>query len=211
MILNLEWTEWLGYLASITVAISLMMSNIRRLRWINLLGALIFTLYGAILELYPILVVNAFIVGVNIYYLFRMYLTRDRFHLLPVSHASSIFLPHFIQYYRQDISEHFPAFDTEHLAGKEALFITRNVIPVGLIIYEEKPDKTIHIHLDFAIPMYRDYENAAYFFQEFSTLMAAKGFRRYISYCKVPVHQRYLRRMKFEEDQEEPGRFVRRI
>lgn len=209
--MSLEWTEWLGYLASIIVAVSLMMSNIRRLRWINLMGALAFTIYGAILELYPILIVNGFIVGINIYYLVRMSLTKDRFHLIPVSQSASIFLPRFIEFYKKEISEHFPEFDAEQMDGKEVLFITRNVIPVGLIIYEEQADRTIHIQLDFAIPMYRDYENASYFFEEFSTLMSEKGFHRYISYCKVPVHQRYLRHMKFEEDQDEPGLFVRSI
>lgn len=209
--MSLEWTEWLGYLASVIVAISLMMSNVRRLRWINLMGALAFTIYGAILGLLPILIVNGFIVGINIYYLIRMSLTKNRFHLIPVSQSASIFLPRFIEFYKNEIASHFPEFSPDTMLGKEVLFITRNVIPVGLIVYKEEPEGTIHIYLDFAIPMYRDYENASYFFQEFSTLMEQRGFHRYISYCKVPVHQRYLRRMKFEEDQNEPGLFVRSI
>ena len=58
----IEWTEWLGYIASVIVAVSLTMTNIRRLRLINLIGAITFTIYGAVLQLYPIIVVNGFIV-----------------------------------------------------------------------------------------------------------------------------------------------------
>lgn len=209
--MSLEWTEWLGYAASVIVAASLTMNNIRRLRWINMAGALAFTVYGALLNLYPVLIVNAFIVGINIYYITRMRLTRDRFNLISIDPKSSVFLPRFIDFHKSEISEHFPDFDADSLDDKEVIFITRNVIPVGLIVYSEKPNAVIEIVLDYAIPTYRDYENATYFFQEFSTLMHEKGFKKYISYCKVPVHQRYLRRMKFKEDPHEPEMFVRNI
>ncbi|MCF7823473.1 MAG: hypothetical protein K9N35_04810 [Candidatus Marinimicrobia bacterium] len=206
-----EWAEWLGYIASVVVAVSLTMSNIRRLRWINLSGAVAFTIYGALLQLYPVLVVNGFIVGINIYYLVRMSLTRDHFHLIPVSWESSIFLPRFIEFYAKDIREHFPDTDLVALRQYEAIFITRNVVPVGLFIYEEKSEGTILVHLDYAIPLYRDYESARYFFREFRGMMQEKGFHTYISYCYVPVHQRYLRRMKFIEDSEKSGLFVREV
>lgn len=209
--MSLEWTEWLGYLASVIVAVSLTMSNIRRLRWVNLMGALAFTTYGAILELYPVLIVNAFIVGINSYYLIRMGLTMDNFHLIPIDQARSVFLHRFLEFHGDEISGHFPDFDQEQLGDLKVLFIARNVIPVGLIVYEEQSDTVVRIHVDFAIPAYRDFENAGYFFREFSSIMHEKGFKQYISYCKVPVHQRYLRRMGFVEDPNEPDLFIRNI
>lgn len=206
-----EWTEWLGYAASVVVAVSLTMTNIRRLRWINLIGAIAFTVYGAILHLYPILVVNGFIVGVNIYYLVRLALTKEDFHLIPISWDTSIFLPRFIEFYLHDIRKHFPELDPETLRQYRSIFITRNVVPVGLFIYEHQEDGIIKIHLDYEIPMYRDYESARYFFREFRELVQKKGFHTYVTYCNVPVHQRYLRRMKFVEDSAEAGRFIRKM
>ena len=61
--------EMLGYLASVFVAASLTMCSLTRLRVINLIGALLFTAYGLIINAYPVAAVNAFIVLVNIYYL----------------------------------------------------------------------------------------------------------------------------------------------
>ena len=61
--------EMLGYLASVFVALSLMMRSLTKLRVINLIGSVLFTAYGLIISAYPVAVVNAFIVLVNIYYL----------------------------------------------------------------------------------------------------------------------------------------------
>ena len=61
--------EMLGYLASVFVAASLTMRSLTKLRVINLIGALLFTAYGLIINAYPVAAVNAFIVVVNIYYL----------------------------------------------------------------------------------------------------------------------------------------------
>ncbi|NQV15996.1 hypothetical protein HQ531_11105 [bacterium] len=207
----LEWTDWLGYIASIVVAVSLTMTNIRRLRWINLLGAIAFTVYGFLLRIYPVLVVNGFIVGVDVYYLIRIVLTRDQFHLIPISWDTSIFLPRFIEYYIRDIRKHFPEVNMEELRRYRTIFITRNVVPVGLFIYEHLEGGIIRIHLDYEIPMYRDYESARYFFREFRGMMQEKEFHTYITYCSVPVHIRYLRRMKFTADPGESGRFVRKM
>lgn len=206
-----NWTEWLGYVASVIVAISLTMTNLRRLRWINMIGAITFTIYGAILQLYPILVVNAFIVGVNIYYLIRISLTKEHFHLIPISWDTSIFLPRFLEFYQNDIKKHFPDVSIDELRQYRSIFITRNVVPVGLFIYERLEGGIIRIHLDYEIPMYRDFESARYFFHEFREMVQKKGFHTYVTYCNVPIHQRYLRRMKFTEDANEPGRFIREM
>lgn len=61
--------ELLGYMASVFVAVSLMMRSLVKLRVINLVSAVLFTVYGLIIAAYPVAIVNGFIVLVNIYYL----------------------------------------------------------------------------------------------------------------------------------------------
>ncbi|MBK8904910.1 MAG: YgjV family protein [Anaerolineaceae bacterium] len=61
--------ELLGYLASLFVAISLMMRALTRLRVINLVGCLLFVVYGLIIGAYPVAVMNSFILLVNLYHL----------------------------------------------------------------------------------------------------------------------------------------------
>jgi len=70
MSLGIEYTEWVGYLASIILIISFMMKNVSTLRVINSAGAVLFILYGYMLQIsWPIIITNVFILGANIYYL----------------------------------------------------------------------------------------------------------------------------------------------
>ena len=68
--------EWIGYLASILIAISMFMKDIVKLRFINLVGSLLFAFYGFSIkaEYYtekhlPF----SIIVFINIYYLYKLY------------------------------------------------------------------------------------------------------------------------------------------
>ena len=64
--------EGLGYLASVLIAISLMMRSIVRLRWINLVGAVCFTVYDILIAAYPVAALNFAIVLINVYFLWKM-------------------------------------------------------------------------------------------------------------------------------------------
>ncbi len=65
-------TELLGYAASIFVAISLLMSDIKWLRYVNSVGCILFVIYGVIISAYPVAVMNAFCVFINIYQLIKL-------------------------------------------------------------------------------------------------------------------------------------------
>ncbi len=64
-------TELVGYLASLLLIVSFLMKNIRTLRLINSLGCIGFVVYGFLLQTsWPVIITNAFIVGINMYYLY---------------------------------------------------------------------------------------------------------------------------------------------
>ena len=68
--MNITSTELIGYLASLVLMISFLMKNIIKLRIINTMGAILFIIYGIMLATsWPIIITNAFILGVNMYYL----------------------------------------------------------------------------------------------------------------------------------------------
>lgn len=70
-ILGISITEWTGYLASLFVLLSFLMKNIVTLRYVNTIGCLFFVAYGILLATsWPIIITNAAIVCVNVYYLF---------------------------------------------------------------------------------------------------------------------------------------------
>jgi hypothetical protein len=70
MVLGIAITEWVGYLASFALIISFMMKKINTLRVINSIGALLFIVYGVMLDIsWPIIITNGFILLANIFYL----------------------------------------------------------------------------------------------------------------------------------------------
>ena len=65
----MTFVEVFGYVGSVLIALSLMMSNIVPLRWINLVGAAIFSSYGLVIHAWPVAILNGFIVLIDIYHL----------------------------------------------------------------------------------------------------------------------------------------------
>jgi hypothetical protein len=71
---SISITEYLGYVASIVIMISFVMKNVITLRFINVIGGLLFIVYGVLLSMsIPIIATNTFVVGVNVYYLIKHY------------------------------------------------------------------------------------------------------------------------------------------
>ncbi len=67
-----SWIEWIGYLASFTIAISLLMTDLVKLRLLNSVGCLIFVIYGIMVGAYPVAVANAAIILINGYHLWKL-------------------------------------------------------------------------------------------------------------------------------------------
>ena len=69
--LETHGTELVGYLAMLVLLISFFMKDIRRLRTLNMIACALFVAYGFLLATsWPIIISNASIMGINIYYLF---------------------------------------------------------------------------------------------------------------------------------------------
>ncbi|SFK00959.1 inner membrane protein [Pseudovibrio ascidiaceicola] len=64
--------ELVGYLASITVMTSLLMGNVLWLRVINMVGCVLFTIYGVAVDAYPVVLLNGMCVFINIYHLAKL-------------------------------------------------------------------------------------------------------------------------------------------
>lgn len=193
------WTEIIGYAGSVLVAVSLMMSSLVKLRWINLVGALAFSVYGWIVGAYPVLAVNGFIVLVNLYYLFRIHRARDYFSLMPIRRVDNKYLQTFLTFHRDDIAKFFPEFSLEAVGEPQVTFILRNVNPAGLVIYTETADE-VRIHLDYVLPSYRDLRCARFFLDEMAPIWRERGIRKMLSPAAGGTHRDYLKRLGFRRD-----------
>lgn len=61
--------EWLGYFASVLVAISFLMKSINKLRLLNTIGAVCFVIYAITIKAFPVALINFIIICINVYFL----------------------------------------------------------------------------------------------------------------------------------------------
>ena len=70
-VFGISLTDWIGYAAMLALLISFMMKDVRKLRFINSIGAILFVVYGFMLATsWPIVITNMAILCINFFYLF---------------------------------------------------------------------------------------------------------------------------------------------
>jgi len=188
--------ELIGYAASLLVAISLMMSNIVRLRIINMTGAAFFVVYGILIDSIPVAAMNAFIVLVNIYYLVQSWTSNEYFKLLKMSPQNE-FLIYFLEFYQDEIAENQPSFAFDLEERDLCVFTLRNTVPAGLLIGTINPEGTLEVKLDYATPSYRDFKIGRFLFEQSRTFFTNKGISRILANGDSKEHKNYLEQMEF--------------
>lgn len=207
----MSWINIIGYTGTALIALSITMNNIWRLRWINLFGAATFATYGFLVSAYPVLALNSFITLVDIYYLAQMSRRKDYFTLAEVPEGSYLFLNKFLEFYQADIARFFPEFTRDRIRSSQCVFILRNLVPVGLFIYEAQPGGVAEIHLDYVRPEYRDLKNARFLYAAQAESLQARGIHTFIARSRVKAHRDYLQKMGFETDPEDRTFFYKTL
>lgn len=195
--------ELIGYAASVLVAVSLMMSKIVRLRVVNMVGAATFTLYGLLIDSIPVAAVNAFIVGVNVWYLTRIYTASEFFKLLRVE-PDSEYLRLFVNHHRNQIAKYQPGFDDEELDSHLCVFVLRDLVPAGLLLADLDGEGRLRVKLDFVTPSHRDFKVGRFVFGERRSFFRELGVKEILAPSGNRAHSRYLERMGFQRTDDAP-------
>lgn len=199
--------ELVGYLASALIVLSLVMASVLRLRIINLVGATVFTVYGVLIGSWPVIVTNAAIIVINLYYLTIMLRSRARqgyFEVVAVPTDSPI-LQRFVAQHVDDMRRFQPSFasiEPHHLVW----MILHDATPVGVVVGERDGDH-LRLLLDHVIAEHRDFTAGELLFGHSGTLRYL-GIDRVSSLAETDAHRRYLERMGFQRTD---GRWERSI
>ncbi|MCB2202599.1 hypothetical protein KQH56_01190 [bacterium] len=199
--------EFIGYAASLLIAISLMMKSLIRLRILNAIGAVVFIAYGLIIKAYPVSFLNGLIVIIDLYYLITMLKRSDYFTLMEVT-PDSTYLNFFLNFHQEDIRTFFPSFSYEPKPEDMIFFVLRNTIPAGLVILRPE-GKEAQILLDYALQDYRDLKIGAFIFDDNADILMDRGLTCLVTEGKVPIHAKYLRQMHFSQGDD--GAFRRKL
>ena len=192
--LGISILEWLGYAASVIVLVSLSMASIVKLRWYNMLGAALFSLYGYLIGSYPVAFMNFLIVCTNIYYLVKMNKHKESFKVIELNGNDGI-LNYYLDSYKKDITKFFPNFKSAE--GKLSIFVLRDMAVAGIFIGEVKGD-TFQIDIDYALPQYRDFKVANYLYNKLSEVLSQHKVKSVVCDSEIEDNLKYIKRMGFK-------------
>jgi hypothetical protein len=191
--------QWIGYLASLAIALSMTMSSILKFRWINLAGALSFSTYGFLIGAWPVGFLNAFIALVDIYYLYAIYSKKEVFEILEVR-AENKYLMRFLQFHDKDIQHFFPGFAYKPEMNTVSFFVLRNMAVAGIFLAHREQNHCLSVGLDYVLPEYRDFKNGKYIYLRLRKRFIDDGFTKVISEGKSEKYAQYLAKLGFEKN-----------
>ena len=195
--MEINWLEWLGYLSSIIVAISLLMSSIIKLRWYNLAGSILFAIYGFMIKAAPVAAINTVVIFINLYYLYKIYTEKEYFKLIEIKEENN-YIKTFFDFYKNDITKYFPDFKYTMQGAALSFFILRNMVPAGVFIASEHDKESLFINLDFVMPEYRDFKIGKFIFEDNEKYFKDKGYKKLFCNASNKEQNRYLKKMGFK-------------
>ncbi|WP_131105851.1 YgjV family protein [Ornithinimicrobium sufpigmenti] len=197
----MDWVEVVGWTGSTILVISLLQARVLRLRLVNLVGSLVLLTYNAVIEVWPMVGLNAVLSLINIVYLTRMLRARHdaaAYTVLEVR-PDDRYLQHVLEVHGQDIARFNPQFAGSVASDQDAYLVVLGDETVGMVVTRDAGDGTAEIVLDYVTQRHRDFSPGEFVFRE-SGLFAGRGYRRVLS--PAGMRNPYYRRIGFRPEGE---------
>lgn len=192
------WIETIGYIGSGIVLISFLMTSVYKLRVVNTVGSIIFTVYALIIHSYPTAVMNLCLALINIRFLWKMRHTGKEYDLVSVEPEDK-YLQHLLGRQRDDIEECFPGIKVHADLKREAVdrcyIVTCNEAAAGIVLAKEAEEGTLELLMDYALPPYRDFSVGLFLAEEFKK----QGTSCLIYRGPTEHHMQYLNKLGFAD------------
>lgn len=202
--------EGIGYAASLIILISMLMTNVYRLRQLNLVGALIFAVYGYLVAAWPVVFMNLMIAAIDVWYLLQMMRYSAYFDLAPATSVGAEYLKRFFLFHERELMKYSPGLTFEDLLAAQTCILFRNMLPVGLFAYRQAgPDADIVI--DFMIAEYRDYKAGRYLYRTKRMFFKEQGIKRFHALARHPLQPKYFLRNGFVREEGIAGGYVNNL
>lgn len=194
--MSFSGVELVGYLASALVVASLAMTSVVRLRTVSLVGSLVFVAYGALLPSVPIIITNAAVAALNVWFLRKEFGPHRDLGAVPIE-PQSPFLLDFLSSHAADIATFHPAFQAPD-ADDFALVLTRDGLPAGALVGRPDGD-VLHLRLDYVMSAYRDSRIGEWLYGKGAKALTEAGFSQVVAETETAALRAYLLRVGFEE------------
>lgn len=152
------WLDVLGWGGSTLLVLSLLQSRVLRFRALNLVACLILLVFNALIEVWPMVGMNAVLAAINVWFLVA--LSRERhddevFDVVEVKLDDEYFR-HILKTHELDIRAFQPDYGTRPDEGQVAFVILKRDETVGMVLLRRDGD-VARVELDYVTPKYRDF------------------------------------------------------
>ena len=199
--------EGIGYAASLIILVSLLMTNVFRLRLINGVGSVFFSMYGWMIGSWPVCLINLVIAGIDGWYLLKAMRVSAFYDLAPAASVGGEYLKRFFLFHERELMKYAPGLTLEDLQGACTCLIFRNMLPVGLFSYRQAGEDA-QIVIDFMIPEYRDFKAGLYLYRIKRMHFKEQGIKRFHAVARHPSQPKYYRKNGFVREDGVTGGFV---
>ena len=114
--------EIFGYVGTVLIIISMLMTSLTKLRIINMCGAVISTIYSIIVGAWPIVVMNVCLLCINMMHVVKSFAQKKSLTDVKLN-CSEPSLEHFFKLYGEGIKKDFPEYDFNIKGEDEAHLI----------------------------------------------------------------------------------------
>ncbi|MEO5948207.1 MAG: YgjV family protein [Chitinophagaceae bacterium] len=195
-----ELAPWFGYLATLLLALGLLVNNDIKFRWLNFSGNIAFIIYGVLFGAMPVILTNALLLCINIYFLFRIYNRKELFEILEFE-TGGIMVERFLQFYEDDIAFYFPAFKREQLQGNLNFVVLRDLVIANTFSTRLSENGAAEVILNYTVAKFRDYKVGRFIFEKEKQFLLSKGVKKiYYTVVANKQHEKFLFKMRFKKE-----------
>lgn len=187
--------EAVGYIGSILVVISVLMTSLVKLRVVNSIGAFIFCVYALIIKSYPTALMNFSLVVINGYYLLCLS-RKDKNYDFQEGTSEDTVLAYMLHYYREDIRQYFSGWKENMKEINAVYLVCSGGAPVGILLGKRKTAGILEIVLEYSTPAYRDCSVGKYLYEK----LAGKGIHTLQFPGNPGKHEDYLQKMGYVQE-----------
>lgn len=171
-----------------------------QLRWINLVGASSFCIYGIIIGAVPVALLNGFITLTNIYYIRKMVFHTENNFSVVATQSQSHYLDFFLDYHKDEIQHFFPRFFDTMNQGERAYFVLLDETQVvGILSGVKQGNNGFNVDFDFVIPRYRDCRLGEFALGKEQALKDLTGYATISASADSEAHEEYLQKLGFKK------------
>ena len=201
-------TPLIGYLAAVFLAVSLLINQTLKFRYVSALGSASFLVYGTMLHSLPIILSNSILLSINVYKIVKLYHIDEVFEFLEIRKEYEI-VNRFLKFHKSDIDNYFPEFRFDNNEDRISFFVLRDLNIANIFSGKITGDGTITVEINYTIPKYRDFKVGKFIFDKERDFLLEKGVSKII-YDKIynKQHKAFLRKIGFKTEMKDGKEYL---